>query len=238
MPKHGKKYRESREAVDPTKTYTAEEAVALVKSTSRSQFDETIEAAFRLGIDPRQADQAVRGTVSLPNGTGKEVRVAVFAAGEKAREATEAGADIVGGQELADEIEGGRTLDFDVTIATPDMMASVGKLGKILGPRGLMPNPKAGTVTMDVGKAVQDFKAGKIEYRNDRSGNVHGVIGKASFNEEALLANLAALTDEIVRARPAAAKGRFVRNLSISSTMGPGIRIDPAEIDLLVASTR
>lgn len=238
MPKHGKKYRESREAIDPTESYNPREAVSLVKSSARATFDETVEAVYRLGIDPRQADQAVRGTVSLPNGTGQEVRVAVFAAGEKAREATDAGADIVGGQELAEEIEGGRALDFDITIATPDMMAAVGKLGKILGPRGLMPNPKAGTVTMDVGKAVSEFKAGKIEYRNDRSGNVHGVIGKASFDEQALLTNLAALTDEIVRARPSAAKGRFIRNLSISSTMGPGVRVNLADIDELTELVR
>jgi large subunit ribosomal protein L1 len=238
MPKHGKQYVQSRAAVDPESQYSPQEAIELVKANAYAKFDETVEAAFRLGIDPRQADQNVRGTVSLPHGTGKSVRVAVFAAGDQAREATEAGADIVGGQELADEISEGRPLDFDVTIATPDMMAAVGKLGKLLGPRGLMPNPKAGTVTTDVGKAVSEFKAGKIEYRNDRSGNVHGVIGKVSFEPEQLLANLAALADEIMRARPSAAKGRYIRNLAVSSTMGPGVGIDPAAVDELTALAR
>ena len=226
MPNHGKKYREALERFDATAPYPEAEAVQLVKSLSFAKFDETVEAVFKLGIDPRKADQLVRGTVSLPHGTGKDVRVAVFAQGDKVREAEAAGADIVGGKELVEEIQGGRDLDFEVAIATPDLMSEVGKLGRVLGPRGLMPNPKAGTVTFDVGKAVEEFKAGRIEYRNDRYGNVHAPVGKVSFSDEQLEENLVALTSEIVRARPAAAKGRFVRNLSISSTMGPGVKVD------------
>jgi len=226
MPKHGKNYNEGLQRFDATTPYPAPEAVQLVKSLAFAKFDETVEVVFKLGIDPRNADQLVRGTVSLPHGTGKEVRVAVFAQGDKVREAEAAGADIVGGKELVEEIQGGRALDFEVAIATPDLMAEVGKLGRVLGPRGLMPNPKAGTVTFDVGKAVEEFKAGRIEYRNDRYGNVHAPIGKVSFSDEQLEENLTALSAEIVRARPAAAKGRFVRNLSISSTMSPGVRVD------------
>ena len=226
MPKHGKKYAEALKRFDATTPYPAGEAVHLVKSLSFAKFDETVEAVFKLGIDPRQADQLVRGTVSLPHGTGKDVRVAVFAQGDKLREAEASGADIVGGKELVEEIQGGRPLDFEVAVATPDLMSEVGKLGRVLGPRGLMPNPKAGTVTFDVGKAVEEFRAGRIEYRNDRYGNVHAPVGKVSFTDEQLEENLAALTAEIVRARPAAAKGRFVRNLSVSSTMGPGVKVD------------
>jgi len=226
MTKHGKNYREARKHLDSNASYPEAEAVQLVKSMSFAKFDETIEAVFKLGIDPRKADQLVRGTVSLPHGTGKDVRVAVFAQGDKVREAEAAGADLVGGKELVEEIQGGKALDFDVAIATPDLMAEVGKLGRVLGPRGLMPNPKAGTVTFDVGKAVEEFKAGRIEYRNDRYGNVHAPVGKVSFSDEQIAANLHALTTEIVRARPAAAKGRFIRNLSISSTMGPGVKVD------------
>ena len=226
MPKHGKKYRDSLKRIDPTISYPAAEALELVKSMSSAKFDETVEAVFRLGIDPRKADQLVRGTVSLPHGTGKDVRVAVFAQGDKVREAEAAGADVVGGKELVEEIQGGRALDFEVAIATPDLMAEVGKLGRVLGPRGLMPNPKAGTVTFDVGKAVEEFKAGRIEYRNDRYGNVQAPVGKVSFTDEQLNENLTALSAEIVRARPASSKGRFVRNLSVSSTMGPGVRVD------------
>lgn len=236
MPKHGKRYRTAREMVDAGSSYPPAEAIALVKDNAGAKFDETVEATFRLGIDSRHADQNVRGTVSLPHGTGREVRVAVFATGDKAKEAEDAGADLVGGKDLAEAIQGGRDLDFDLTIATPDLMSEVGKVGKILGPRGLMPNPKAGTVTFDIGKTVAEFKAGKIEYRNDKAGNVHAIFGKASFEPDQLLANLAALTDEIVRSRPPAAKGRFVRNLSISSTMGPGVRVDPSSIDDLAAS--
>jgi len=226
MTKHGKNYRDARDHLDSNVSYPEAEAVQLVKSMSFAKFDETIEAVFKLGIDPRKADQLVRGTVSLPHGTGKDVRVAVFAQGDKVREAEAAGADLVGGKELVEEIQGGKALDFDVAIATPDLMAEVGKLGRVLGPRGLMPNPKAGTVTFDVGKAVEEFKAGRIEYRNDRYGNVHAPVGKVSFSDEQIAANLHALTTEIVRARPASAKGRFIRNLSISSTMSPGVKVD------------
>ena len=231
MPKHGKRFTSAAEQVDATASYEPRRALELVKAAAVAKFDETIEANYRLGIDPRHADQNVRGTVSLPHGTGKSIRVAVFATGDKAKEAEDAGADLVGGKELAEAIQGGRALDFDLTIATPDLMADVGKVGKILGPRGLMPNPKAGTVTFDIAKTVEEFKAGKIEYRNDRAGNVHGVIGKASFELEQLIVNLAAFTDEISRARPAAAKGRFIRNLSVSSTMGPGVRVDLSSIE-------
>lgn len=226
MPKHGKKFTDGLKRFDAAASYPAAEAVQLVKSMSYAKFDETVEAVFKLGIDPRKADQLVRGTVSLPHGTGKDVRVVVFAQGDKVREAEAAGADIVGGKELVEEIQGGRALDFEVAIATPDLMAEVGKLGRVLGPRGLMPNPKAGTVTFDVAKAVEEFKAGRIEYRNDRYGNVHAPIGKVSFTDEQLDENLAALSAEIVRVRPSGSKGRFVRNLSVSSTMGPGVRVD------------
>ena len=230
MPKHGKKYNDGLKGFDPTTSYPAPEAVRLVKSMAYAKFDETVEAVFKLGIDPRKADQLVRGTVSLPHGTGKTIRVAVFAQGDKVREAEAAGADLVGGKELVEEIQGGKALDFDVAIATPDLMAEVGKLGRVLGPRGLMPNPKAGTVTFDVGKAVEEFKAGRIEYRNDRYGNVHAPIGKVSFSDDQLDENLLALSNEIVRARPSSAKGRFVRNLSVSSTMSPGVRVDVGKL--------
>jgi len=230
MPKHGKKYKDGLKGFDATTSYPAAEAVRLVRSMAYAKFDETVEAVFKLGIDPRKADQLVRGTVSLPHGTGKTVRVAVFAQGDKVREAEAAGADVVGGRELVEEIQGGKALDFDVAIATPDLMAEVGKLGRVLGPRGLMPNPKAGTVTFDVGKAVEEFRAGRIEYRNDRYGNVHAPIGKVSFSDEQLDENLLALSNEIVRARPSSAKGRFVRNLSVSSTMGPGVRVDVGKL--------
>jgi len=233
MPSHGKRFNTARESIDPAASYLAAEAVAMVKANAGAKFDETVEANFRLGIDSRHADQNVRGTVSLPHGTGKTIRVAVFATGDKAKEAEDAGADIIGGKELAEAIQAGRDLDFDLTIATPDLMSEVGKVGKILGPRGLMPNPKAGTVTFDIAKTVTDFKAGKIEYRNDKAGNVHAIFGKASFEVDMLIANLAALTDEIVRARPPSAKGRFIRNLSISSTMGPGVRVDLSHLDEL-----
>ncbi len=238
MPKHGKRYRDFETRFDSQTAYSPQEAVEFVRLFANAKFDETVEVAFRLGIDPRQADQIVRGTVSLPHGTGQEVRVAVFAQADKAREAEAAGADVVGGKELAEEIAAGRELDFDIAIATPDMMAEVGKLGRVLGPRGLMPNPKAGTVTVDVGKAVEEFKAGRIEYRNDRFGNVHVPIGKASFETEMILANLGALAAELHRVRPAAAKGRFFRNLSMSSTMGPGIKVDTSRLEDLIAASR
>jgi large subunit ribosomal protein L1 len=238
MPKHGKRYRESEQRFNKETAYSPEEAVVLVLTLANAKFDETVDAAFRLGIDPRQADQIVRGTVSLPSGTGQNIRVAVFAQADKAREAEAAGADVVGGKELAEEIAGGRDLDFDIAIATPDMMAEVGKLGRVLGPRGLMPNPKAGTVTVDVAKAVQEFKAGRIEYRNDRFGNIQVPIGKASFEAEDLVSNLAALAAELQRVRPASAKGRYFRNLSISSTMGAGVKIDPGRLDDLIAESK
>ncbi|HEX6947603.1 MAG TPA: 50S ribosomal protein L1 [Acidimicrobiia bacterium] len=234
----GKKYREASQRYDKATPYPASEALELVKTLASANFDETIEAAFRLGIDPRKADQLVRGTVALPHGTGKAVRVAVFCPPDKEREATEAGADVVGGNELVEAIQGGRELDFDIAIATPDMMAEVGKLGRILGPRGLMPNPKAGTVTQDVGKAVTEFKGGRIEYRNDRYGNVHVTVGKASFEVGQLVENLAAVAAELVRAKPAAAKGRYVQGLTVSSTMGPGVKVDVGRIEDLTALAR
>ena len=223
---------------DNEKLHAPDEAIGLVRRLAFAKFDESIDAVFNLGIDARQADQLVRGTVSLPHGTGKSIRIAVFADGENIKEAEEAGADIVGGKELADSLAGGGSIDFDLAIATPEMMPVVGKLGPVLGPRGLMPNPKSGTVTKDVAKTVAEFKAGKVEYRNDRYGNVHLPIGRVSFEPDQLLENLAAVSDEIARAKPAAAKGRYVRKVAISSTMGPGIKIDPAEVETLVKSLR
>ncbi|GIU95633.1 MAG: 50S ribosomal protein L1 [Gaiellaceae bacterium] len=225
MTRHGKRYREARAAIERERTYTPLEAVRALKSIPGARFDETIEAHFRLGLNVRHADQQLRGTVMLPHGTGKDVRVVVFAEGEKAREAEEAGADVVGSADLASKIEEGFT-DFDVAIATPDQMGVVGKLGRVLGPRGLMPNPKTGTVTFDVGKAVRDAKAGKLEYRTDRGGNVHVPIGKRSFDERALLENYAALVEEIVRAKPSAAKGRYIKQITLATTMGPGVHVD------------
>ena len=216
---------DARESIDREQAYTPLAAVRLLKETPAAKFDETVEVHFRLGLNVRHADEQLRGTIMLPHGIGKDVRVAVFAEGEKAREAEDAGADIVGSGDLATKIEEG-FLDFDVAIATPDQMSVVGKLGRVLGPRGLMPNPKTGTVTMDVGKAVSDAKAGKLEYRTDRGGNVHLPIGKRSFDERALLENYAALVDEIVRAKPSAAKGRYIRQITLTSTMGPGIHVD------------
>jgi large subunit ribosomal protein L1 len=225
--RNGKKYVDSTRKFDRDQLYTPAEAFELVKSLAKRNFDETVEITFRLGIDPRKADQMIRGTVSLPHGTGKSVRVAVFAAGDAAREAQEAGADVVGTDDLVARVQEG-FLDFDVAIATPDLMSQVGRLGRTLGPRGVMPNPKTGTVTTDVGKTVAEFKAGKVEYRTDRNGNVHVPIGKVSFERDALLANFQAVLDEILRNKPAAAKGRYVKSIATSSTMGPGIRIDPA----------
>lgn len=227
----GKKFRAAAARFDRDQLFNVSDAVAMVKSTSAAaarKFDETVELAVRLGVDPRKADQMVRGTVALPSGTGKDVRIAVFAAGDAAAEAREAGADLVGGDDLAAEVQGGM-LDFDVAIATPDMMPLVGRIGRILGPRGLMPNPKTGTVTTAVGKAVADFKGGKVEYRTDRYGNVHVPIGKASFGEDALEANLRAVIDELLKVKPASAKGKYLRKVTVSSTMGPGIKIDPSE---------
>ena len=225
---HGKRYREATATFDHAEEHTPAEAMGIVKSLPGAKFDETVEASFRLGIDTRKQDQTLRGTVTLPHGSGRTVRVAVFAQGEKAREAREAGADVVGGDELVDEVIKGR-IDFDAAIATPDMMAAVGKAGRVLGPRGLMPNPKTGTVTNDIEKAVADIKGGKIEYRADRTGNVHMVIGKKSFEERALLENYLAVVDEILKAKPSSAKGRYIRSLVVSTTMGPGIRIDPTK---------
>jgi large subunit ribosomal protein L1 len=224
MRTHGKKYRKAAEKRDIVKSYAPKAALEIVKGNAFAKFDETVEVAVRLGVDPKHADQIVRGTVVLPAGTGKTVRVLVIAVGDKARDAQEAGADFVGNEFLQKVKDG--WLDFDIMIATPDQMGQVGQLGRVLGPRGLMPNPKAGTVTMDVGRAVRESKAGKIEFRVDKSGNVHAAIGKISFALEALETNFGAFMDQIVRSKPASAKGVYVRNVSISSTMGPGVRID------------
>jgi large subunit ribosomal protein L1 len=226
MSQHGKRYRQARAPIDREHAYTPVEAVKLLKDAPDAKFDETVEVHFNLGLNVRHADQQLRGTLMLPHGTGSDVRVAVFAEGEKAKEAEEAGADIVGSADLATQVEGGFD-DFDVAIATPDMMGTVGKLGRILGPRGLMPNPKAGTVTFDIGKAVRDSKAGKLEYRTDRGANVHLTIGKKSFEAKALLENYATVLDEIVRAKPSAAKGRYIRTITLTTSMGPGIHVDP-----------
>lgn len=233
----GKRYANAARTYDKYAAYPAEQALELAKSLSTAKFDETIDAVFRLGIDPRKADQLIRGTVALPHGTGKDIRVAVFAPADRHAEATAAGADLVGGKELVEELVAGRALDFDLVIATPDMMAEVGKLGRVLGPRGLMPNPKAGTVTPDVGKAVEEFKAGKIEYRNDRYGNIHVPVGKSSFEIDQLMGNLAALAGELWRSRPASAKGRYVRGLSVSATMGPSVKIDTSQVEELAKQT-
>lgn len=232
MTKHGKAYADATKRYDRERLHAPAEAVDLVKSLATRKFDETVELAVRLGVDPRKADQMIRGTVSLPHGTGKSVRVAAFAQGDQAREAEAAGADVVGADDLVKRIEEG-FLDFDVAIATPDLMGQVGKLGRTLGPRGLMPNPKTGTVTNEIGKAVAEFKAGKVEYRADRYGNVHVPIGKASFEAQQLLENFRSVFDEILRAKPASAKGKYVKAASICSTMGPGVPIDPssAQID-------
>ena len=224
----GKAYVAARKLIDREKLYTPVEGIKMLKGFSTSKFDETVEAHFRLGLNVRHADQQLRGTMMLPHGTGRTQRVAVFAEGDKAREAEEAGADVVGGAELGQRIEEGFT-DFDVAIATPDMMGVVGKLGRVLGPRGLMPNPKTGTVTFEVGKAVRDAKAGKLEYRTDRGANVHIAIGKKSFSELQLAENYAAPLDEILRAKPSAAKGRYIQTVTLTSTMGPGIHLDPAK---------
>ena len=226
MSRHGKNYRNSRSQIDREQLYSPVEAIRMLKEFPAAKFDETVEAHFNLGLNVRHAEEQLRGTLMLPHGTGRESRVAVFAEGEKAREAEEAGADVVGTNDLAAKIEEGFD-DFDVAIATPDQMSVVGKLGRILGPRGKMPNPKTGTVTMDVAKAVSEAKAGKLEYRTDRGANVHVAIGKKSFDERALVENYAAVVDEIVRAKPAAAKGRYIRQITLAPTMGPGIHVDP-----------
>jgi large subunit ribosomal protein L1 len=237
MPRHGKAYIESRSKVDREREYGPAEAVKLVKETKPSKFDETVEVHIRTGLNVRHADQQLRGTISLPHGLGKEMTVAVFAKGDKAREAEEAGADVVGAEDLAERVGEGFT-DFDVAIATPDMMPVVGRLGRVLGPQGKMPNPKVGTVTMDIAKAVSESKAGKIEYRTDRHAIVHLPIGKLSFDEKVLLENYAALLDEVLRAKPAAAKGRYLHTVTLTTSMNPGIRIDPARTRDLVEEVR
>jgi large subunit ribosomal protein L1 len=233
----GKKYAEVAKKVDRSRLYPPYEALDLAKETNPTRFDATVEVAFKLGVDPRRADQIVRGTVSLPHGTGKTVRVAVFAEGEAARQAEEAGADEVGGRDLVERVQNG-FLDFDAAVAVPEMMGQVGRLGRILGPRGLMPNPRAGTVTPDVGKAVADIKAGKLEYRTDRWGNVHLVLGKASFPTQALAENYQVVLDEVVRAKPAAAKGRYIKGITVSTSMGPGIKVDPSQTRNVAAAAR
>jgi large subunit ribosomal protein L1 len=225
MPQRGKNYVDALKAFDREEVYSPQEAVGFVKAGAKSKFDETVELAMRLGVDPRKADQIVRGTVTLPGGTGKSVRVAVFAAGPAAEEARQAGADIVGADDLVERVVGG-FVDFDVAIATPDLMGQVGKAARVLGPRKLMPNPKTGTVTTDIAKTVGEFKGGKVEYRTDKVGNIHVPIGKASFEPKALLENMRAVLDEVQRAKPASAKGKYIKSVTISSTMGPGVRID------------
>jgi large subunit ribosomal protein L1 len=229
MAKLTKKQKAQAGSVDREKLYTADEALALVKKNATAKFDETVEVALNLGVDPRHADQMVRGVVNLPKGTGKAVRVAVFAKGAKAEEATKAGADVVGAEDLMETIQGGQ-IDFDRVIATPDMMGIVGRLGKVLGPKGLMPNPKLGTVTMDVTKAVTDAKSGQVEFRVEKAGIIHAGIGKASFSEGDLKENFAAFMDAIIKAKPSGAKGKYVKKIAISSTMGPGVKIDSTEI--------
>ena len=239
MTQHGKKYKDAAKQVDREQLLTIPVAIAKVQELASAKFDETVEIAVQLGVDPRKAEQSVRGTLSLPAGTGRDVRVAVFAAGEQAAEARDAGADVVGADDLVAKVGEG-FLDFDIVIATPDLMGQVGTLGRVLGPRGLMPNPKTGTVTMEVGKAVSEFKAGRVEYRTDKVGNIHLPIGKVSFSHESLVANARAVVDELFRAKPASAKGRYVLGAAVSSTMGPGVKLDPAQIreaDELVAAT-
>ena len=235
MAKHGKKYNEARSKVDRGKRYSFAEGLELVQQNSYAKFDETVDVAVRLGVDPRHADQMVRGAVSLPNGTGKTVRVVVFAKGEKEKEAQEAGADFVGSDDLAAKIQEGWT-EFDRAVATPDMMAVVGKPGRILGPRGLMPNTKSGTVTFDLAKAIKEIKGGKIEFRVDKSGVVHAPVGKVSFGPEKLLENLESLIETLVRMKPAASKGTYILGISAASTMGPGVPLDPGEVKALMAS--
>jgi len=234
MAKHGKNYRKVAELVDTEKLYSPLEATGLAKQTSTVKYDATVEVAIRLGVDPRKADQMVRGTVNLPHGTGKTARVIVFATGDKAAEAEAAGADVVGAEDLIERIQGG-FLDFDAAIATPDQMAKVGRIARILGPRGLMPNPKTGTVTPDVTKAVNDIKGGKINFRVDKQANLHLVIGKTSFDQAKLVENYAAALDEVLRAKPSAAKGRYLRKVTVSTTMGPGIPVDPNRTRNLLA---
>ncbi len=235
MAKHGKTYVDSLAKVDRNREYTPHEAVRLIKETKRAKFDESVEVHIRTGLNVRHADEQLRGTIALPHGLGKEVKIAVFAKGDKAREAEEAGADVVGAEDLAAKVQEGFT-DFDVAIATPDMMPIVGRLGRILGPQGKMPNPKVGTVTMDVAKAVEESKAGKVEYRTDRTAIVHMTVGKTSFPDEHLLANYQAVLEELIRAKPSAAKGKYIRTITLASTMGPGIKVDPSRTKDLIES--
>jgi large subunit ribosomal protein L1 len=228
MARHGKKFRTAVDKVEP-RTYPLKDAIELAREASFVKFDETLEIALRLGVDPKHAEQMVRGTVVLPHGTGKSVRIVAFASGEKIKEAEDAGADVVGGEDLAKKIEGG-WLEFDAVVSTPDMMRVVGRLGRVLGPRGLMPNPKAGSVTFDIGRAVEDIKAGKVEFRVDKTGIIHAPLGKISFSAEQLRANADALIGAVLKAKPAAAKGKFVKSVSVSSTMGPGIRVDESAL--------
>jgi large subunit ribosomal protein L1 len=233
MRRRGKKFAAARTAIPADKTFTLEEAIPLVQKVKYAKFDETVEMSLRLGVDPKHADQMVRGTVVLPHGLGRSKRVAAIAGGEKQREAQEAGADVVGGEDLVEKIQGG-FMDFDAVVATPDMMRAVGKLGKVLGPRGLMPNPKTGTVTTDIAKAIREIKAGKVEFRVDKTGIIHAPVGKTSFAGAALVANAQALVDSIVKAKPAAAKGKYLKSVTVSSTMGPGVRIDTTNIEAVV----
>lgn len=233
--KHGKRYAAATKAVEADQPYEPAEAIRRLKQMPKAKFDETVDCAIRLGVDPKQAEQQVRGTVGLPAGTGKSVRVLVFAKGEKVKEAETAGADFVGADEFVEKIQGGWT-DFDVAVATPDVMSMVGRLGRVLGPRGLMPNPKAGTVTFDIERAVKEIKAGKIEYRTDKFGIIHAGIGKASFTEAQLLENFNTLVDAIMRARPAAAKGQYLKTITLSTTMGPAVKVDPAKVQIARAA--
>ncbi len=233
MRRHGKKYTAARVLVAANRMYSIEEAVPLVQKVKYAKFDETVELTLRLGVDPKHADQMVRGTVVLPHGLGKTKRVLAIAGGEKQKEAREAGADVIGGEELVEKIMGGWT-EFDAVVATPDMMRAVGKLGKVLGPRGLMPNPKTGTVTVDIAKAIKEIKAGKVEFRVDKTGIIHAPLGKTSFASDSLVANAHALVDSIVKAKPSAAKGRYLKSVTLSSTMGPGVRIDTTHVDVVV----
>lgn len=230
MPKRGKKYQEARKLVDNTKLYDVKEAVELVKKTAVAKFDETVEAHIKLGVDSRHADQQVRGAIVLPNGTGKTSKILVFAKGEKATEATNAGADFVGADDMVTKIQSENWFDFDVVVATPDMMGVVGRLGRVLGPKGLMPNPKSGTVTFDVERAVREIKAGKVEYRLDKTNIIHVPIGKVSFEEDKLTENFRTLLEAIVKAKPAAAKGQYLRSVTLSSTMGPGVKVNPSKV--------
>jgi large subunit ribosomal protein L1 len=236
MARHGRAFTDARAKVDREREYSPHEAVRLIKETKRAKFDETVEVHIRTGLNVRHADEQLRGTIALPHGLGKEVRVAVFARGDKAREAEEAGADVVGAEDLAERVQNEGFTDFDVAIATPDMMPVVGRLGRILGPQGKMPNPKVGTVTMDVGRAVEESKAGKVEYRTDRNAIVHMTVGKTSFPDQQLLENYQAILDELIRAKPSAAKGKYLRTVVMASTMGPGVKVDPSKTRDLIES--